>query len=102
MGADIDHAAGKSLVSHRRHCDQHLAVEIATLAGFMPKPRSAGFCPSAFRGISWAARHIGFGSGMAPVAVLRSWLATELHAEMLPDWRPFANDEMRAKLMHTI
>ena len=28
MRADIDHAAGKTLVAHRRHGDQHLAVEI--------------------------------------------------------------------------
>src|ERR1700687_42154 len=28
--ADIDHRAGEALVVHRRHRDQHLAVEIAT------------------------------------------------------------------------
>ena len=34
MRAHIDHAAGEALVAHRRHRDQHLAVEIAALGTF--------------------------------------------------------------------
>ena len=34
MGADVDQAARKTLIAHRRHRDQHLAVEIAARGAF--------------------------------------------------------------------
>ncbi len=100
MGADIDHAAGESLVAHGRHRDQHLPVEIAALGRLAPlRPRRFSGADGLRDGhIAAAGRHIGFAAGSRRVAivlsggVLGAGLARELHVEMLPDCPPFAND----------
>ncbi len=85
MGADVDHAASKTLVAHRRHRDQHLTVEIAALDR-LARPRPARLRRYRARG------RIRIRAERWQIAIVaHAGFATELHVEMLPDWLPIAN-----------
>jgi len=90
MRTHIDDAAGEPFVTHRRHCNQHLTVEIAALGALARVgvrglvTRSCAF-PDCGRG------RIGARCRLVTV-VPRASLATKFHGEMLPDCQPIAND----------
>jgi hypothetical protein len=85
MCAHIDDAAGKPLIPHGRHRDQHLSVEIAALGALALSSRLDA-ARLVGRGRLLAGRgRVGGGALRFAALVSRSGLANELHLEMLPD-----------------
>src|SRR5262245_21022645 len=96
MRTDINHAAHEPLVTHGRHRDQHLPIEVAAL-GTPALLGTRRHFPEL--GHTLTRRWAFFAAGRGLV-VLRARLASELHGEMLPDCRRIANDGRLAKFMH--
>ena len=87
MGAHVDQRAGKPLVAHGRHRDQHLPVQEAALGASARASDAGNRLARLAPGFAWL---VTVRTGAVFVLGGAS-LATEFHGEMLPDRRTFAN-----------
>src|SRR5262249_3057832 len=95
MGAHVDDAAGETLVSHRRHGDQHLPIEEALSRSLMCNLGPRASDPKLARRIAACSALRLFSARLRRLAYGASRLVIPFHIEMLPHCPEFANDARR-------